>query len=139
PEVEPQAPEDRRERVLRVAGAVEPAQDHEPAPVKHLGPPHREIVGDGVEGEVADGGVLECAAPGPGRAEGRVERGEVRLGQRGGVGVGARKIARAPGTAAGEGLADHHGYTSRKRCWMVGSRASCSGVPLNWMRPWSMT
>src|SRR6185369_9777731 len=134
-----QAPEDRRQRVLRVAGAIEPAQDDEPAPVKHLGLPRREIVGNGLESEVADGGVLESAAPGPGNAERRVERGEMRLGQRAGVGVGAREVTRAPGTAAGDGLADHHGYTSRKRCWMVGSRASCSGVPLNWMRPWSMT
>src|SRR5437867_11414997 len=31
------------------------------------------------------------------------------------------------------------GYTPRKRCWMSGSARSSSGVPSNWMRPWSMT
>ena len=30
-------------------------------------------------------------------------------------------------------------YTSRKRCWIVGSLRSASGVPSNWMRPWSIT
>ena len=30
-------------------------------------------------------------------------------------------------------------YTSRKRCWIVGSLRRASGVPSNWMRPWSIT